>query len=336
MRLRLVSIGTLLLAFFLGPGHCYAQAKGEKKGRLKPEDIGEPKLSPEQLADFIDIVCNPKRANLQNLSETDVLIAKKDLQRWGQKAGPALNQLLSSKCYRSRAYALVLIGKLKNCQVAEQNLIKLFQSETVAAATNSEHTSQRREAAEILGIMRSKAALPVLLKALNDQSWLRIREGARLALGFYGRSALPDIINHYREAQKKNLDGVMVRVLLVLGQIGGDKAKKTLLEALDQSEGKHAISVRHHAANALGTLNDKTTVDALIKRLIKERDHYVQKSIVRSLTLITKKTFSPEAWRWENWWKQARGDFLKTKKTKLTGFEIPVPKVPKRKPSKKP
>lgn len=332
----------LCLAFLSTPSEASPpdNPKGGKKKLLREKNIGIPKRAPSDLADIIERAYQSDANNpdLDKPGETDVVIAKRDLWRWGGKSGKALSRLLASKSPDVRDCALELLEKLKGNPDAEDNLIALFQSEKGIGLNFRNHNTQRRQAARVLGLMNSSKALPILLEALNDKSWLRIREGARLALGLYSFQIADDLITHYKDAEKKQLDGVMVRVLLVLGRVGGEKAEKVLVTALDYENDNYGVNIRNHAAIGLGYLRKKSSVDALIDRLGRESDHYVQKYITRSLQLITEKDFARDPARWKNWWRQARTEFLEGDKKKddlLKGLEIPLPKIPKRKPRKK-
>ncbi|MDF1664412.1 MAG: HEAT repeat domain-containing protein [Planctomycetota bacterium] len=348
MRWPLLSFSTVLLSLVLVSTPSDAQTPPDKtktggKKKLLEKPIGLALRAPAKLAEVIENAyqSDANNPNLDKPGETDVVIAKRDLWRWGAKSGKALSRLLASPSPDVRDCALEILQKLRGSPEAEDNLIALFQSEKGAGLNFRNHNTQRRQAARVLGLMNSSKALTTLLQALNDKSWLRIREGARLALGLYNAEISDDLIAHYQDAEKKQLDGVMVRVLLVLGQVGGDKAEKILVEALEYENENYGINIRNHAAIGLGSLRKKSSVDALVNRLGRERDHYVQKYITRSLQIITEKDFSREPSRWKNWWRQAREDFLtgdKKKEDLLKGLEIPLPKIPKRpkKTSKEP
>lgn len=337
MKWPLLSFSTVLLSLVLlsTPSDAQDKSKTGGKKKLLEKDIGVALRAPDKLAEVIEKAYESDANNpdLDKPGETDVVIAKRDLWRWGAKSGKALSRLLASQSPQVRDCALELLEKLNGSGDAEDNLIALFKSEKGFGLNFRNHNTQRRKAARVLGLMNSSKALPTLLQALNDRSWLRIREGARLALGLYSFQIADDLIAHYKDAEKKQLDGVMVRVLLVLGRVGGEKAEGVLVEALEYENENYGVNIRNHAAIGLGSLRKKTSVDALVSRLSRERDHYVQKYITRSLQLITEKDFSREPSRWKNWWRQARTEFLAGDKKKddlLKGLEIPLPKIPKR------
>jgi hypothetical protein len=308
-----------------------AEKKDGKKGgeRLSEKKVGLPERSPAMLA-----------KKFESGTATDILIAKRDMLRWGKKeAGPALGIMLRSKKAQVRQGSLDLLTKMGGSDAAEQALMTLFESDGGEGLNSRDHNRQRREAARILGLMRSEQGLTSLLKALNNENWLRIRESARLALGLYGEKSLDTIIAYYEDAQAKKLDGVMARLLLVLGKIGGEKARLKLLEALQVEDHKYAVSMRHHAAIGLGTLADITTIDGLVERLSKEDDHYVQKYIARALVDITGQNFTPAPGQWRNWWRQVREEVLnkdKREREALKAVEVPLPMIPRRRKVKGP
>jgi len=116
-----------------------------------------------------------------------------------------------------------------------------------------------RRAAEALGMLRAESAVPRLVEALSSKS-IFVRNAAVKALGaFPAELAVPALL----DALKSNDEYVRGPAAQALGALGGDTAVPALVEAL-KDESDH---VRQNAAKALGTLRAPAAVPALLGAL---------------------------------------------------------------------
>ncbi len=125
---------------------------------------------------------------------------------------------------------------------------------------------RRSKAAEVLGILGGREALPALLEALGDDAW-HVRAAVAKGLGELGangeehasREAIPALL------QALNDDGWMVRSAAAeaLGTLGGEDAEVALLEVLSDDVG----SVRRAALRSLRLLGCELAESYLIRAL---------------------------------------------------------------------
>ena len=69
-------------------------------------------------------------------------------------------------------------------------------------------------------------------------------------------------------------------------------------------------NVRYAAAKALGELKDARAVEPLISAL-KEKNLYVRSRAANALAEITGERFGHDHTKWQSWWQENKGEFLK-------------------------
>jgi HEAT repeat protein len=99
---------------------------------------------------------------------------------------------------------------------------------------------------------------------------------------------------------------VRKNVAWALGEIGDARAVGALIEALRDKDSK----VRRSVAEALGKIGDARAVDSLIKTL-KDDNNFVRESARKALVKILGVDFGYDYEKWERWWKENEGKFLK-------------------------
>lgn len=114
---------------------------------------------------------------------------------------------------------------------------------------------ERRAAADALGQMRIRRAVPALIAALNDRNMVVRRSAALALLRIRVRSALPPIERLLRDES----GGVRVLAAAVLGRFSDRSAVPALVRALRDSK----WYVRQAAATSLGELADFRALSAL-------------------------------------------------------------------------
>jgi HEAT repeat protein len=187
----------------------------------------------------------------------------------------------------------------------------------------------RAVAAQIMGQLQERLALPVLKKLVADPS-VSVRAQAIEALGRLGdRQGVPAILTALRDPEA----GVREAAALALGQLGDGAAVEPLLEVLAdpdwclrraaaQSLGGLADAraaealqrlaaqdphwcVRRAAVSAMGRRADKSLVPALIPAL--EDEHWsVRSSAHESLVTVTRQKLDPAPEAWRTWWESQR------------------------------
>ena len=186
----------------------------------------------------------------------------------------------------------------------------------------------RADAAAAIGASKALAAVPALVDALADLTSLRVCEAARAALETMLPAAEAPIVAAWKaeRARKPPRDGVLFRLLLVLGKAGGADARETLLGALRTPDRDPlGVPLRHHAAIALGHMGDKTAIEPLIAALEVEHEFSIAKYIPRALGELTGQDLPPQASRWRGWWEANKAKLNAPKRT----FEpLPTPPAP--------
>jgi hypothetical protein len=164
----------------------------------------------------------------------------------------------------------------------------------------------RIQAADTLAAVRAPQVVGDLIAALDDQTSLRLAEGARRALVAIGAPSVKPLYQAYQallaKTERRVRGGLLGRALMIFGEINTNAAKSVLLTALQTKQGERAVTIRHHAAIGLGLTRDPQVVPVLIKALEEERDFLISKYITRSLSWITDEKFPPDARRWRAWW----------------------------------
>jgi HEAT repeat protein len=239
-------------------------------------------------------------------SEAERTVAEGELPRRGKAAVPPLVTCLQAAegSLASRLAAARILHKLKEPSSAAA-LLQVYKDGRVPLDV-------RGETALALGDIKAAEAVPDLIDGLADNMF-KVSETARAALVRMGDLAIDGVIDAYKKENgaKEPRDGIIFRSLLILGDIGGDKARAALCAALKTHDGPRAIGIRHHAALAIGIMQDKLAIDELLEAYETERDLRVAGSIERSLEWLTgEHGLPPQPYRWKAWWGIHRDQIL--------------------------
>ncbi len=133
----------------------------------------------------------------------------------------------------------------------------------------------RARAAEILGNIRSRKAIPYLLDALEDEN-RNVKASAIVALGYIRDSnAVEPLMDFVRREEN---EGLRISALNVLGIIPDDRSVPLLMDSLNSESGR----IRRIAAQSLGRLRSGEAVRALTDAASDE-DKNVRLYAVRAL-----------------------------------------------------
>jgi hypothetical protein len=138
----------------------------------------------------------------------------------------------------------------------------------------------RAQAAETLGIMKRRNAVPALVSAM-----------------------------------KKNEDeiDVYLRLILALGEIGDPRAVDALAKDWwNQKIGEYGIAAAKAKIRALGNIRHASAVDALIDTFFMAKDETIgqfKDDLVASLAKLTGQDFRYDRHAWKKWWKANRAGF---------------------------
>jgi HEAT repeat protein len=126
-------------------------------------------------------------------------------------------------------------------------------------ALEDSESGVRWSTVEALGNLGNEAAIPGLLKALEDSD-SDVRSSAVKALGNLGNEA---VIPGLLKALEDSYSDVRRSAVEALGNLGNEAAIPGLLKALEDSE----FYVRSSAAEALGNLGNEAAIPGLLKAL---------------------------------------------------------------------
>ncbi len=249
-------------------------------------------------------------------SDTDRTVSENELPRRGKSAVPGLVSCLQAteSSTEARVAAARILRKIKD-PAAVQPLLDVYKNAGAPLAV-------RGEAAIALGELNATNAIPDLIEGLANNMF-KVSETARVALVTMGDSAIQPIIDNYKKemavpenpkAKEKERevyaarDGVVFRSLLILGDLGGQKSRETLCEALKTVKGSRALGIRHHAGLAIGLLRNsdkdfKLAIEPLLHAYEVEKEFSVANIFVRSLEWLTDAhDVPPQPYRWKAWW----------------------------------
>ncbi|HZU97799.1 MAG TPA: hypothetical protein VFF73_13950 [Planctomycetota bacterium] len=291
-------------------------------------------------------------------SDADRQIAESELPRRGKAATPGLLACLveSSKSTEARVSAAKCLRKIKG----ETDQAYQARASSAVPALLDAYKNQgyplavRGEAALALGELNATNAIPDLIEGLANNMF-KVSETARASLVKMGAPAVEPLIAAYdremavvenpkwKEKEKEAYsarDGLVFRALLILGDVGGEKARAALASAIKTSKGSRAVGVRHHAALAMGLLREsgdkdyKQAIDPLINAFAEEKDSLVAKFILRSLEWLTQPArqslgdtddLGQIPYRWKAWWNVNKDRILGTHDASDDNIEVPVP-----------
>jgi HEAT repeat protein len=271
---------------------------------------------------------------------TERRIAEMELPRRGKAAIPGLVLCLraSENSDEARLASVHCLGKIKDPSAAPA-LVEVYKNPGAPLKL-------RGEAALALGDIEAASAIPDLIEGLANPMF-KVSETARTALTEIGQPAVDPVVAAFaremavpeprakaKDQEKEAYlarDGMVCRCILVLGKIGGPKARAAICDALKTQKGSRAIAIRHHAAIALGFLRadekDKdyrNAVEPLIKAFEVERDFSVGNTIQRSLVFLTDQTdLGNQPYRWRAWWNVNGDRFLGADEREHANIELP-------------
>jgi HEAT repeat protein len=137
----------------------------------------------------------------------------------------------------------------------------------------------RREAANALGVKRSRAAVQPLIQILTTDKETSVRAAAALALGkIQDEAAVVPLVNVLtgntpgKKSKKRENEFLMRSAAQALGEIGSRTGVPALIATL--ADEKSETDVRRAAAEALGAIGDVTAVPAL-KTAAESNDPYL-------------------------------------------------------------
>jgi HEAT repeat protein len=279
-------------------------------------------------------------------SDVERKISEDELSRRGTKAVPPLVKCLlaTENSTDARLSAARCLRKIKDLSAATA-LLDVYKNSGVPLAI-------RGEAALALGDMGATSAIPDLIEGLAN-GMFKVSATARQALITIGEPAVQPVIDAYKkemsvqenpkwkEKEKEAYaarDGIVFYSLLILGDIGGPKARTTLVEALaSQKEppkkGSRAVGIRHHAGLGIGLLRAsdkeyKLAIEPLLAAYEVEKDFSVATILARSLEWLTDAHDIPaQPYRWKAWWNVNKDRILEKKDASTENLEIPIPPI---------
>ncbi|MBN2121935.1 HEAT repeat domain-containing protein [Candidatus Micrarchaeota archaeon] len=126
----------------------------------------------------------------------------------------------------------------------------------------------RVKAAEALGTIGNRSAVPSLIKALGDEN-PNLVFSATGALGKIGGTKSRDALLNVMEDEKRDVK-LRAYAAFKLGQISGAKTDAKIVSALIKALESGHEKIRESAANSLGIIGDASSIPALVKTVLND------------------------------------------------------------------
>jgi len=186
---------------------------------------------------------------------------------------------------------------------------------------------ERRSAADALGLMGNRRAIPRLLQRLEDPNMSVRRSATRALLRVRARSSIPPIIRLLRDPS----GGVRVLVAGVLGRFGDRSAVPALVRALQDSK----WYVRQVTAEALGELRDFRARMPLVQALRDSRPAVVRAARAALIAIGPRSDRSRTVRTGRKEPASKDTDEGPDRKTKIHGTPVPPPMAKRKRAAKK-
>jgi bilin biosynthesis protein len=176
-------------------------------------------------------------------------------------------------------------------------------------------TSPGEEAAKALVKIKGGGALTPLAGALKDKD-SRVRYSAVCGLGKMAEPAVEPLIGALRDSDIRVREGAA----WALGKIKDARSVEPLIGALKDED----LVVRENGAwslrqiiwtmndFSLAKMRDPRIIEPLI-RALKDEDMEVRKYTEETLETITRRDLGQDPVKWQEWWEQNKGNFLRAK-----------------------
>lgn len=189
--------------------------------------------------------------------------AAQALARIGKPALTPLIDALNSEVSDIRQYAAMALGYMGDTKTVELLIVAL----------RDDYSFVRVQAAEALGEIRDAKAVKPLIAVLKDDE-ITAREAAAKALIQIGKPAVNALMNTLKDRDAL----VRIRVIDILGKIGGAKTIELVISALKDQ----VRDVRWKAVDTLCKLGDARAVEPLIE-VLKDSDDYIRWNAAKAL-----------------------------------------------------
>lgn len=151
-------------------------------------------------------------------------------------------------------------------------------------------------------------AVDLLIAAINDKD----KNIATIAVGALGnlkatRAVEPLIAALEDKSLDKYVNNIRIGVVHALAKIGDSSSIDALISVLYDDK------LTSYVVRELGELGDKRAVRPLIDALAVIKDHIYRRWISDALSKLTGVSFGQDYLRWEEWWKQNKGNLSVTK-----------------------
>jgi len=190
----------------------------------------------------------------------------------------------TSDCVRwLRRSAISTLGKIATKDPAAAKAL-------ITALKDDDDENNRIQAIIALGSLKATAAVPLLLKRINDKNQDIAREAIRALGEIKARAAVAPLIGKIKD-DKRSIRKMAIKAL---GNIGDRAAIPPILDAMEHDK---FIPARVDAATAIARIGDKSAADPLKSRLAKEKNEWVN-GVIRSALLVLEgdKKLLPDDW----------------------------------------
>lgn len=193
-----------------------------------------------------------------------------------------------------RQAAFEVLGGYRSAEVTE--LLR-----KVAGEEKGAKAGRRAGAIEALGRIGDKAALPIVVKALESSDF-EMKRASAVALGRIGDPGAVAPLAKFLEKAEPPLQTAALDALAAIGRPEGCVA--AVLPLLDSNEWQ----VRSSAIQCLGRLRVKEAIEPLIERLKKDEGRLREEAKL-ALQRTTGFEYEDDAGQWQRWWDNVKATF---------------------------
>jgi HEAT repeat protein/energy-coupling factor transporter ATP-binding protein EcfA2 len=247
---------------------------------------------------------------IEALKDRDSSVRHKAAESLGKlgnlEAIPHLCQLLNDEDWLVRSFVVEILGSLEGTESVDCLKKALINKDSIVKKKAAEYLGQRasqevvtllgenfangdadikKDILMLLGETKNVAAVPTLIHALSEDNWI-IRSQAVSSIGLLGiwldKSLLEDASTALIRILKSDPEiSVRSGAALYLGCIGDSRVVPVLTEVLFQDAQE---IVRVSAVNALGRLQDRSAINAIIRSL--QDNDYVCEAAIRAIRVL--------------------------------------------------
>ncbi|MBV9616991.1 MAG: HEAT repeat domain-containing protein [Ktedonobacteraceae bacterium] len=216
---------------------------------------------------------------LQDVEQTLCVSAARALLRVG--SDDAVSMLVDAVCVMNKSHCEGLLREIASCQLDKlvlelENAYQKHVSVHATGANREKNAQVRRRIIHVLGILKSKKAVPTLLQAMDDEDTIVQRETVVAFKNICDERVLPALITILRWRFEDYDEKTLVCAVQAVGQIGNVSSVPHLKAVLEVMLDRHT-ELAVQIIRVIGSIGAYETIEYLkkVKFRLKRDEHYV-------------------------------------------------------------